>query len=97
MDENMDILFEYGKCAYTRPNIENVDDMVEMMNNEKIASMLSARKRIITREGEIEWINAHQDDNTFSVYDRSTFEYIGNCGSVIYSHVMAHSGHPCRA
>ena len=76
----MEILFEYGKCAYTRPNIENVDDMVEMMNNEKIASMLSARKRVVTREGEIEWIKAHQDDNTFSVYDRSTFEYIGNCG-----------------
>lgn len=24
-------IFRYGKCIYARPNIENVDDMVEMM------------------------------------------------------------------
>ncbi|MBR1649532.1 MAG: GNAT family N-acetyltransferase [Lachnospiraceae bacterium] len=80
MVETMNIIFEYGKCAFTRLNIDNVDDMVEMMNNEKISSMLSVRKRTITREAEIEWIITHQDDNLFSVYDRTTSEYIGNCG-----------------
>lgn len=50
----MEILFSYGKCVFTRPRIENVDDMVEMMNNEIISSMLSAKKRIITREAELE-------------------------------------------
>ena len=25
-------IFRYGKCIFARPNIENVDDMVEMMN-----------------------------------------------------------------
>lgn len=24
-------LFRYGKCIFARPNINNVDDMVEMM------------------------------------------------------------------
>lgn len=76
----MEELFKYGKCTFTRPNIDNVDDMVEMMNNEKITSMLTTRKRVITREAEIEWINEHQNDNTFSVYDSVTHEYIGNCG-----------------
>ena len=75
----MEILFSYGKCVFTRPRIENVDDMVEMMNSEKISSMLSAKKRIITREAELKWINAHQTDHTFSVYDRVSLEYIGNC------------------
>lgn len=27
-------LFRYGKCIFARPNINNVDDMVEMMNDE---------------------------------------------------------------
>ena len=62
-------VFRYGKCIFARPNIQNVDDMVEMMNNEKISSMLSTKKRVITREMEIEWINNHQNDNTFSAYD----------------------------
>ena len=62
----MEIKFAYGKCVFTRPRIENVDQMVQMMNNENIASMLSAKRRIITRESELEWIQAHQDDLTFS-------------------------------
>ena len=76
----MEVIFKYGKCIFTRPNMNNVDDMVEMMNNEKITSMLSTKKRVITREMEIEWINQHQNDNTFSAYDIETLEYIGNCG-----------------
>ena len=76
----MEVIFKYGKCIFIRPNMNNVDDMVEMMNNEKITSMLSTKKRVITREMEIEWINQHQNDNTFSAYDSETLEYIGNCG-----------------
>ena len=75
----MEILFKYGKCIFTRPNMDNVDDMVEMMNNEEIASMISKNIRVITREMEIEWVNKHQSGNTFSVYDSNTLEYIGNC------------------
>ena len=73
-------LFRYGKCIFARPNINNVDDMVEMMNDEEIQSMLSTKKRTFTREMEIEWVNSHQEDSTFSVYDVETLEYIGNCG-----------------
>ncbi len=76
----MEAVFQYGKCIFTKPNVNNVDDMVEMMNNERIASMLSTKKRVYTREMEIEWIRMHQEDHTFSVYDRETSEYIGNCG-----------------
>ena len=70
LEKYMEIKFAYGKCVFTRPRIENVDQMVQMMNNENIASMLSAKRRIITRESELEWIQAHQDDLTFSAYDR---------------------------
>lgn len=73
-------LFRYGKVIFARPNIDYVDEMVEMMNNEKIASMLSSKNRVITKEMEIDWINRHQEDNTFSVFDLNTKEYIGNCG-----------------
>ena len=76
----METVFKYGKCIFTKPNLENVDDMVEMMNNEKISSMLSTKKRTFTKDKEIEWINSHQDDRTFSVYDSESLEYIGNCG-----------------
>ena len=73
-------LFRHGKCIFARPNINNVDDMVEMMNDEEIQSMLSTKKRTFTKKMEIEWVNSHQEDNTFSVYDVETLEYIGNCG-----------------
>lgn len=73
-------IFRYGKCIFARPNIKFVDEMVEMMNNEKISSMLSTKKRVITKEMEIEWINKHQNDSTFSAFDIETLEYIGNCG-----------------
>lgn len=43
-------IFRYGKCIFARPNIENVDDMVEMMNDESIQSMLSTKKRVITKK-----------------------------------------------
>ena len=76
----MEIVFKYGKCIFTKLDLNNVDDMVEMMNNDNITSMLSTKKRVITREMEVEWINNHQDDNNFSVYDCETLEYIGNCG-----------------
>ena len=76
----MKILFQYGKCIFTRPNIKDVDKMVEMMNNDKITTMLFTDKKVITKEMEIEWINNHQNDYNFSVYDRKTLEYIGNCG-----------------
>ena len=79
LEKYMEIKFAYGKCVFTRPRIENVDQMVQMMNNENIASMLSAKRRIITRESELEWIQAHQDDLTFSAYDRESLEFIGNC------------------
>ncbi|MBE6161356.1 MAG: GNAT family N-acetyltransferase [Firmicutes bacterium] len=73
-------LFKYGKCFFTKPNIENVDDMVEMMNNENISSMLFNGKRTVTKKQEIDWINKHQNDNTFSIYDIKSLKYIGNCG-----------------
>lgn len=76
----MTVVFEYGKCIFARPNINNVDDMVEMMNDEEIQSMLSTKKRTFTRKMEMDWVNSHQEDSIFSVYDVETLEYIGNCG-----------------
>lgn len=73
-------VFKYEKCIFSKPNIYNVDDMVEMMNDEEIQTMLSTKKRTFTREMEIDWVNSHQEDSTFSVYDIETLEYIGNCG-----------------
>ena len=73
-------LFRYGKCIFTRPSINNVDDMVEMINDEEIQSMLSTKKRTFTRGMEIDWVNSHHEDSIFSVYDTETLEYIGNCG-----------------
>lgn len=76
----MEVIFKYGKCVFTKPDATDVDAMVEMMNNDRITSMLFTRKRVITREMEMEWINAHQEDSNFSAYDSETLEYIGNCG-----------------
>lgn len=44
-------LFEYGKVVFTKPNLQNVDDMVEMMNDESISSMLSTKKNYYKRYG----------------------------------------------
>ena len=75
----MEEVFRYGKCIFAKPSVENVDDMVEMINDSDISSMLTTKKRVITREAEIEWIKKHQDGNTFSAFDKETLEYIGNC------------------
>lgn len=50
---------------FTRPNIKYVDEMVEMMNNDKIQSMLFNEKKVFTKEMEIDWINKHQEDRNF--------------------------------
>lgn len=71
-------VFRYGKCIFARPNINQVDEMVEMVDNELISSMLSTKKRIITKEMEIEWIKEYQEGNTFSVFDSESLDYIGN-------------------
>lgn len=76
----MNEVFRYGRCIFTKLDINQVDAMVEMMNNDKIRAMLSTKKKVITKEMEIEWINANQDSNNFSVFDADTLEYIGNCG-----------------
>lgn len=76
----MEIIFKYGKCVFTRPSIDNLDAMLEMVNDKEIAEMIVNDPMDFTREMEIKWINEHQDDNTFSVLDSNTFEYIGNCG-----------------
>ena len=76
----MNEVFRYGRFIYTRPDVKYVDKMVEMMNNENISSMLSINKKIITKEIELEWIKNHQNDNTFSIINSETMEYIGNCG-----------------
>lgn len=73
-------LFRYGKCIFTRPNMENVDDMVQMMNDDDIQSMLFNEKKVFTKKMEIDWVKSHQDDNIFCVYDVNSKEYIGNCG-----------------
>ena len=73
-------VFSYGKCIFARPREENVDDMVEMMNDKDIASMLFSKEKVFTREMEIDWVKKHQADCSFSVYDSTSLEYIGNCG-----------------
>ena len=42
-------LFRYGKCIFTKPNMENVDDMVQMMNDDDIQSMLFNEKKVFTK------------------------------------------------
>lgn len=73
-------LFKYGKVVFAKPNINNVNEMTEMMNDDDIQSMLFNDKKIITKEMEIDWVKKHQEDNTFSAYDSETLDYIGNCG-----------------
>lgn len=82
-------VFEYGKCIFIRPEIAFVDDMLEMMNDPEIQSMLFNDPKVITKESEIEWINSHQEDHTFSVIDKETKEYIGNCA---YNEIIGNRG-----
>lgn len=73
-------VFRYGKCIFARPRLENADDMVEMMNDPEIAKWLFNEYMEFTKDMEVCWINNHQEDNNFSVYDAETEEYIGNAG-----------------
>ena len=57
-----------NKCIFARPNIENVDDMVEMMNDESIQSMLSTKKRVITKESEMNSAKTSYDSAQSATY-----------------------------
>ena len=72
--------FKYGKCIFANPKLENASDMVEMMNDPEIASMLFTVPKTFTYEDEVNWINKNQDSNCFSAFDINTHEYIGNGG-----------------
>ena len=49
------------------------------MNNPEINTYLQNEQEGTTREGTISWIERHQQDYTFSMINRSTGEFIGNC------------------
>jgi len=42
--------FKYGKCIFTNPNLDNINEMLEMMNDPEIHSMLTSHPRIYTYE-----------------------------------------------
>lgn len=76
----MEKVFEYGRIIFIKPDEKFVDNMTKMMSDEEIQSMLFNERKEITRDIELEWIRKHQDDNCFSIVDKETLEYIGNCG-----------------
>lgn len=65
---------------FSSPLLENANDMVEMMNDPEIQSMLTTHPRTYTYEDEVSWIKSNQDKDCFSAYDINTNEYIGNGG-----------------
>ena len=51
------------------------------MNNPVIYDFIAnEHEEDYTLEQEIDWVNRHQEDNTFTMIDRNTREFIGNCG-----------------
>ncbi|MCR5482912.1 MAG: GNAT family N-acetyltransferase [Bacilli bacterium] len=72
--------FKYGKCIFTNPNLDNINEMLEMMNDPEIQSMLTTHPRTYTYEDEVSWIKSNQDKDCFSTYDANTLDYIGNGG-----------------
>ena len=61
------------------PNREYLDDYYTNMNNPDINTYLQNEQEGTTIEGTISWINRHQEDHTFTMIDRLTGEFIGNC------------------
>ena len=49
------------------------------MNNQEINTYLQNEQEGTTREHSLSWIERHQNDYTFSMLDRTTNEFIGNC------------------
>lgn len=77
----MEILFETERIAFIRPNTIYAEDYLRNMNNPVIYDFIAnEHEEDYTLEQEIDWVNRHQEDNTFTMIDRNTREFIGNCG-----------------
>ncbi|MBQ8193685.1 MAG: GNAT family N-acetyltransferase [Bacilli bacterium] len=77
----MEVLFETNRMLFIRPNINYVEDYLRNINNPVIYNYLfNEHDEDITLEQEIDWVERHQEDYTFTLIDRQTNEFIGNCG-----------------
>ena len=76
----MEIITETERIRFIRPNVRYVNEMLATINNPEVSSLVGNRDFDFTEEDEINWINEHQSDYTFSMITRDTEEFIGNCG-----------------
>ena len=77
----MEVLFETNRISFIRPNINYVEDYLRNINNPAIYSYLfNEHNEDFTLEQEIDWVERHQEDYTFTLIDRETQSFIGNCG-----------------
>lgn len=75
----MEVLYQTERISFIRPNIDYVEDYYRNINNPLIYSFLFNEYYGFTLDDEINWINRHQEDYTFTMIDRETNNFIGNC------------------
>lgn len=70
-----------GSRLYLSPmNIEDAPTYVKWLNDKTVSENLGLDMKVITLEGEREWLKKKQSDYTFSIVLKENDELIGNCG-----------------
>lgn len=75
----MEILYQTERINFVLPSIDYVQEYTNLMNNPELYIYITENHHDYSIEDEINWVNRNQDGYTFTLLDRVTGDFIGNC------------------
>ena len=80
---DLEIVYRTDRLNFIRPNTRYINEILELINNPAIYNWIMNDYEEFTLENEMNWIERHQEDYTFSLIDRATNSFIGNCSITV--------------
>ena len=77
---NNKIVFESDNIYFININKELINDYLEMVNNPEVSKCIYLKKRILTYDDELKWIEnkLSNDKPVFSMIEKTSNKFIGN-------------------
>lgn len=76
------VIHQTERIDFILPNEDFVNNYLEMINNPELYIYITLHHTDYTLEDEINWVHNNQDGENFTLIDRETGNFIGNCGFV---------------
>lgn len=73
-------IYQTDRLDFILPNVQYINDYLELINNPEIYIYATLHHNDYTYEDEIGWVNRHQEGDQFTLIDRETGNFVGNCG-----------------